>query len=228
MKDKMNILDVGIDCLSAKEAMKAAVGFMEGAPINTIEIVTLDMLMRGQDNPSWKEDTSKLDLMLPGEREILEAAGIEDKNLIRDVENKTFLKMFLKYLQKNHYKTFLMTESDEETHKLEETIRQYNHGIRIAGCSVLSAKDRLEEDLVNDIINDINGTETDCILSVLTAPHQEAFIAANSALLNARLWLGCGMFLKENYMDKKTYGRIRYFFLKKIFRYQVEKEKKEN
>ncbi len=77
MKKKINIFDVEIDGFTAKAAMQAAVEYMQSESINTIEIVTLDMLMQGQDSPEWIEKTKEIDLILPGEKEILEAAEVE-------------------------------------------------------------------------------------------------------------------------------------------------------
>ena len=111
MKEKINIFDVEIDGFTAKAAMQAAVQYMQSESINTIEIVTLDMLMQGKDNPAWKENTKAMDMVLPGEKEILEAAEVQDRYLLKDVANKMFLKMFLRYLQKNRKKIFLMVQS---------------------------------------------------------------------------------------------------------------------
>ena len=46
---------------------------MESDSINTVEIITMDMLLKGKDMPGWKEAVESLNLVLPGETEILEA-----------------------------------------------------------------------------------------------------------------------------------------------------------
>ena len=43
-----------------------------------------------------------------------------------------------------------------------------------------------------EIINEINSLEPDCILSVLPSPKQEEFIKDNKSYINARVWMGCG------------------------------------
>ena len=77
------------------------------------------------------------------------------------------------------------------------------------------------------VINEINGTETDCLVSMFSSPWQEQFIAEKKALLNVRLWIGCGPLLMQNYTEKKIGRKVKTFFLKKLFRYRVEKQKKE-
>lgn len=223
MEKKINIFDVEIDGFTAKAAMQAAVRYMQSEPINTIEIVTLDMLMQGQDSPEWIEKTKEIDLVLPGEKEILEAAEAEDRNLLKDVSNELFLKMFLRYLQRNHKKVFLIAGSDEELEGMKSALEKYNKGVAVAGEGVLDPEGKA----VEEIINEVNGVETDCILSVLPSPQQEEFIVANSALLNARIWLGCGKTLARLY-GKRSEGIVRRFLLKKVFRYRVGRQKREN
>ena len=222
--ENIHIFDVKIQGLTVKEAMRQVIEYLNTDVLNTVEIMTMDMLMQGQDNADWKEKAAQLDLVLPGEREILDAVKIQDRILIRDVENSVFLKMFLKYFQKNHKKVFLLAEDEEEAAVLAEEMGRYHRGIVITGSFILPR----EEGQIENVINEINGTETDCLVSVLSSPWQEEFIAAQRALLNVRLWLGCGDTLRQIYKEKRTGGKVRKFFLKKVFRYKVEKEKKEN
>lgn len=219
MEIKINIFGVEIDRFTAKAAMQAAVEYMDSESINTIEIVTLDMLMQGQDSPEWKEKAKEIDMVLPGEKEILEAAKIDDKFLMKDVTNKVFLKMFLRLLQKNQKRVFIIAASEQEICALEEALDRYNRGIIIVGKGILDSEGKAME----EIINEINGDETDCILSVLPSPQQEEFIVKNSALLNARVWLGCGRTLTRDY-GEKIGGNVRRFFMKRRFWYRVGRQ----
>ena len=222
MESKIQILDVELDKLCAKEVMKRAVQYMSSESINTIEIMTMDMMLRSQETPKWDEAVKKLDLVIPGEVEILEAAEIMDKSMIRDVSNQIFLKMFLRYLQRNKKRIFLVVPSRSALVELESAITLYDRHLILVGHGILSKDGKSNE----NVINEINGAEVDCILSILPSPEQELFIQENSALLNARIWFGCGDVLKENYIKKNRKGWIRRFFRKKIFRYLVGQHKK--
>ena len=120
MTEKISIFDVEISCIKAKEAMMQAIGFMKGDSVNTIELVSMESLMKEHENPEWKKKVSMQDLVLPGSVEILEAAKTDDARLLRETDNKLFLRMFLKYLQKNHHKIYLLAASQEELVKAEE------------------------------------------------------------------------------------------------------------
>ena len=159
---------------------------MKGDSVNTIELVSMESLMKEHENPEWKKKVSMQDLILPGSVEILEAAKADDARLLRETDNKLFLRMFLKYLQKNHHKIYLLAASQEELVKAEEALARYNQGIRVVGDAVIHLEDGelTDADRIHGIVNAVNGSEADCILSVLPSPAQEDFIEQNRALID--------------------------------------------
>ena len=227
MEEKIKVLGTAMDCLTAKEAMLRTMQFMETEPVDTIEIISMDTLMSCQEDEKWKEQAESLSLVLPGEIEILEAAGVHDRVKRRDTENRIFLKLFLKYLQKNHRKVFLLAEREDEIIRVENAVGRYNRGIKMTGHALLVPEENREE----EVINEINGTETDCILSVLSSPYQEEFIARNKTLLNARVWFGCGSLLGKSFAERGPFRCLRHFFLKSMFRRRVasvDREEEQN
>lgn len=52
---------------------------MQTEELNTVDIVTVDTLMRATQLDGMKEELEKLDLLLPGDMVILEAAKITDR-----------------------------------------------------------------------------------------------------------------------------------------------------
>ena len=220
MTDSVEVLGVRLNCLTAKEIMLKVMQFMENDLVDTIEILSMDALMKGREDEEWKELFREFELVLPGEAEILKGADIADKDMLKETENRTFLKLFLKYLQKNQKKVFLLAETEEELRRAGDAVRRYSRGLRLAGSGIISAEDNREE----SVINEINGTETDCILSVLTPPYQEQFIMRNKALLNAKVWLGCGSVFTESYGGRKPGGRLRHLIRKFMFSWRVGKE----
>ena len=81
---------------------------------------------------------------------------------------------------------------------MESAIREHDRKLILAGRGVLPP----DGAGIEQVINAVNGAETDCIFSLLPSPEQELLIQRNSALLNARVWFGCGSVLKEIYMKK--------------------------
>lgn len=220
MADSIEVMGVVLDCLTAKEAMLQAMQFMENDLVDTIEILSMNDLMNGREDMEWKNLVNECGLVIPGEAEILKAADAGGRNLEKETADHTFLKLFLKYLQKNQKKIFLLADTEEDLLRTADAVRRYSRGIKLTGSGVIKPDDNKEESLINEI----NGTETDCILSVLETPYQEQFIGRNRALLNAKVWLGCGAVLREDSGTRRPTGRLKHFFRKFLFSWRAGKE----
>ena len=133
MSETICVLDVKIDNCSAKQAMKASVEFMGTAATSVVELVTIETLMLARDKPGLKEVIEQSDLVLPGQEEILEAAGVIDARYIQETRTQTYLRMYLKYLHKNHSRVYLLVETEEEADRLTAHLVSRYRGIQIAG-----------------------------------------------------------------------------------------------
>ena len=222
MEEKINVFDIELNLLTAKKAMRQVMRYMGGESVSTIELIPMEVLLKGQDDAEWKQALQSVDLLLPSEREILESAEVTDQNAIQDLENNTFVRLFFRYLVKNKKKVFLLTEDEKASKLLKEQIETYRKGIQFVGEAVISAQSGSKE----AVINMINGVEPDCILSGLSYPWQEKLIAESKALLNARVWFGCTFLLNQQKKEEKASGKFKYFILKRLFRYQVGKTQK--
>lgn len=220
MNHKINILGIDLIMLSAKETMKQVIEYLDTEVTNTIEIITLEMLMKEKDPLDWKEQLQQMDLLIPVETAMFESSESVDKTYLKDVEKKTFLRMLFRYFQRTKKSIFLLAEEEGELSRMRNAVLGYGHGISLVGEAILEKDSGLEE----NIINTINGIEPDCIISGLTSPYGEEFIVRNRALLNARLWIGGMHYYKEKSCEK-LFGKLKDFIMKKIFRYQMEKQK---
>ena len=101
MESKVCVFGIEIDSRPAKESWKTAIKLMDAEGLSTIEILTMDMLLKERDNPDIKESLARMDLVLPESEEMLKVAENPDvKPLAETTEKRGFLQMYLKYLQK--------------------------------------------------------------------------------------------------------------------------------
>lgn len=222
MDGRIQVLNIGIDDCTAKEAMKRSVAYMGTEAINVIEMVTVDTLMYASSDPSLRENIEKIDLVIPGEKEILEGVDLGEKRQLQEIEQRTYLKMFFRFLHKNHSRVFLLVETEEEAEGFYRFLEEGYSGIQIAGMAKVSPTDEAD-DLV---VNAVNGAETDCIIASLSSPGQEEFITRNRLLLNARVWLGVGKSENPIYRSRGRLERIAQFINHRLFRHEVEKNRK--
>lgn len=222
MNRKINILDIDIDDCTAKQAMKNTVAYMNSEPVSTVALVTVDTLMYAKEQPEFKEQLERLDMVLPGEKEILEAADVKEHKYLQEVEQQTYLKMFLRYLHKNHKRAFLLIETEDEKQQFADYFAEEYSGIQVIGMELVSAGEQGDD----MIVNAVNGAEADCVIAALSVPVQEQFIARNKSLLNVGVWLGVGKTMKPM---KKGFGKTRFiqFLTRRIFKKEIEKNRRE-
>ena len=222
MDSKIRVLDINIDSCSAKEAMKKTVEYMGTDPVNVVEMATVNGLMQMDSMEQLKEDICRFDMVLAGDKTILEAADITDRKCLQETEGRVFLRMFMRYLHKNHKRIYLLVESEEEGQKFFDYLQKNYYGLQVVGLAKVSAQNRADDMLVNDI----NGGDVDCVLAALGSPLQEEFIVKNRSLLDVRLWLGLG----KEYLPVGRTGigqcRLARFFVKHIFKKEIEKSKR--
>ena len=224
MENKISVFGIGIDSRPAKESLKAAIELMDGEGLSTIEILTMDMLLKERDNEEIKEILAKMDLVLPESEEMLKMAeNPEVKHAAETAEKRGFLQMYLKYLQKYKKRVFLLAEDDRQCEQVSELLKKEYRGILLTGSGVL-----LEGGEEESVINEINGLEIDCILSVLSSPHQELFAENARNMLSAKMWLGLSRMLRKKQEEgKKTY-KAKNFFIRNLFRHSVGKENRQD
>lgn len=223
MERKINVFDIELTGDSAKETVRKIAVNLDEERIFTVGIVTLEMLIQEKDNVVWKNQLQAMDILFPGDKEILRAAADTDSELIRESDKKDFVKLLFRYLQKSKKTVFLLAETESQLMVFQDNLKKYCQNLRVIG------RELLEKDSTSTerIINEINGLEPDCILSVLSCPWQAKFISENKALLNTRVWVSLGAQFTQNKPKRKAVGRIQTFILKKLFHYQLEKQAEE-
>lgn len=221
MDETICVLDVNIDNCPAKHALRAMMDYMATEPLNVVELVTIDTLLYAREHPDFAETLAAVDLVLPGQKEILEAAGITESRRIRETEDQTCLRLCLKYLQRNHRRVYLMTETDEQLDGLTACLTSRYRGLQIAGAAKVAPGSEADDLLVNAV----NGADADCILAGLPSPVQEEFIARNRTLINARMWLGAGRLAETLYRGRTGRGGLFGFLDRMFFRREVEKNR---
>lgn len=221
MDEKISVLEIEIDRLLAKEALKQAIEYMDSRPIHVIDIVTADALMQIKEVPGLKEEVGRFDLVLAGDRTILEATGVAEKRVLKETQDRAFFKMLMRYLHKRHKRIYLLVESEQEGADLYEYLEHHYSGLQIVGLAKVFAEDRADD----MIVNAVNGGEADCIFAALSTPLQEEFIVDNKNLLNVGLWLGFGRESLCFDRQRSTFGKVTDFISKHTFKKEIEKQK---
>lgn len=223
MNEKIEVLGIQLDGYTAKEAMQESICYMETEPINTIEILAGASVIELMETGDLREKLSRMDLLVVGDRTLLDLSGVEDRSVLREAETNLFLKMFLRYLKKGHRKVFLLAPDEEQKEAFLNYLDRYYSGIEISGAEIVEDKPGVSD----MIVNKINGAEAECILSVLPSPLQENFIGENKPVLDARIWLGLGESIKNSRRKSNRKAKLQNFFVKFLLKSEMKKQEKE-
>ena len=171
-------------------AMEIAEEYLSNDKLNTIGIVTMQMLMQASKEPTWKQYIEDLDLTVIGETEVLEAAGIDPETpSYEEVETNEFIARFFWGLIQKKSRIFVLGDTEEELQTLQKYLTETYPGIEIGGGAVVET---LEESAFDSLVNEINSQTTDVIVSGLAGTRQDRFVLENSSKISAKIWLSLG------------------------------------
>ena len=128
---------------------------------------------------------------------------------LEEQEKLLFIKMTMPNLHKNGIRVFALAETESELLKLNEYIEENYPQIEVVESATVE-EHGISEDM---LLNRVNGTETDCIVSVLNSSLQDDFIERNKALLNTRMWIGFSGLFNKLREEQTLWGRIKKFFV---------------
>lgn len=214
---QMQVLGVELQDYTVREAMRKADLFLRDQKLNTIAYITTRGLMAAEESPQLRTFLSNIDLTVAADSDILHAAGIENRNRIKEIENDEFMEEFLKKLVRGKRSVYLLTGTKEQLTELEECLKSYQHSLRIVGKFSLDELEK-EEDW---LINEMNSQMAEVVISNISSPQRESFFENNHMKMNARIWL----MLKDKVVHathkKKILWRFADMISKKWFRRKV-------
>ena len=220
MNKKIQVLGLEIDNLTAKDAVKSVVSYMNAEPVSVVEMVTMNTLGKFQQDETASEIFQTFDMALASDKGILEAAGVRDERCLKEVDDMLFVKMVMRFLHKNSARVFLLAEDEADLHKLQMYMQDDYPNIQVVD------KATMEENGASDdmLLNLVNGAEAECILSALPSPIEEQFIFRNKSLVNARMWLGFGNLLDELKREKTAFQKVKEFILRQLLKKEMAKK----
>ena len=189
MNGKIDVLGVQIDYLNVDAEMEQIMAFMQNDFLNTVGIITMNALLTVKEAPQWKDYIENLDMSVPGEKEVLEAAGIDGGQIYEEVEENEFFARLFWYLISRDCRVFLLGGSQEEVEGLKKYLLETYPGLLIVGETADTADGEVSTD---HLVNEINSVSPDLIISGLQGFRQDQFLMENRQKINGKIWLGLG------------------------------------
>lgn len=188
MIKKIDIMGILLDDYTVREALHQIESLSDDNVLRSIESISMQMLMEAEQDEELRNAISSLDLAIVGQKEILEVAGAGTMQRIKETEENDFFYEFLKRLERNHKRLFLLGETKEKNSRIKEKLIEQYPQLSIVGEYAL-------ENCIGDqaaVINEMNAATPDLVLSALPSPTQEHFFWEHKDKINARIWYGVG------------------------------------
>ncbi len=188
MIKKIDIMGIQLDNYTVREAIRQVEAYLSDNVLNTIESISMQMLLEAEQDEMVKEVVDSLDLSIIGEKEILQVAGVATMQRVKETEENDFAFEFFKRIERNKKSLFILGETDFRVARIKEEIEREFPKIEIVGeYAVENCVGNLEA-----VINDMNAMTPDVIVSVLPTPMQEHFFLDHRDKMNANIWYGAG------------------------------------
>ncbi len=187
MCKRVDLAGVRIDDCTVQEAIQSADIYLNNECMNTIETVTMKTVVAAAEDEKVRVCLEEADMVLAGDKEILEMAEITSEDRIAEVEDRQFFQEFMSLAIRYGKTFFLLAQTEEEIDDLESFLQDlYDNQVKVCGRYALDCCIGDEA----DVINEINSVSPGVILSTLPTPKQEHFLRRHLGKFHASVWYG--------------------------------------
>lgn len=216
---RFSILGISLVDLTAKEGLRQAEQYLHNGALNTVTYLTAQTLAQAAQDERMKALLEESDMTLCVEPDILEAAGLANAGRIREIEDRVFLKEFLKRLVRQQKSVYVLGETKEQAAALTEMLTGQQESLRVVDSRGYEEFEGQRERLMNAL----NEAAPDVIFSRMTWPLDLELMREGRRFLNAELWLA----LPEKAMPKKGRPTVIHQIRKRIFQRKVNEYNEE-
>lgn len=221
MEKEMNVLGVDVSILPVQSAMAMLDKNLHQEGLYVIQYLSMDLLTRAEQDEELKNCVNQIDLKLIGEKGLLDVMENDERIREREIMENEFMKAFLKRMAREHYPIFLLCDDEEKIKKLKNYLNTYYREARVADS--YSMENWFGD--YDEIVNRINGSGAEVVVSVLESPFRETFVAHNKNKLSPGIWYGLGDKQIEEFSEHHRSSFLWELFRLNMFKRRVNKYK---
>lgn len=187
MNEKVNVMDLSIDILTAEEFTDVTKEYFEQDNLKTMLFLTTKIVEETVADIEYKDMISKFHLILPGEEAVLSLHHVNVLKAGGMITNYQCFYSFLEYVERTKKTVYLIGEDFVKMESFMELCAKSYSDLQVVGTFIKDNK-------INDerLLNDINTVCPDVIIVSISPQMQERWIIENSAKLSAKICVGVG------------------------------------
>ncbi len=188
MRKQIEILNVPIDAITMKEAIRLVTSFVEGDTLKKIYTPNPEIVMLAQENKELHNVIKEADLVVADGIGLIIASKLKSKGLVERVTGIDLMHHLLLYCGANNKSIYILGGKPGVPDVAATNITSKYRGINIAGFH----HGYFKEENHLDIVEDINQSGSDVLFVCLGAPKQEIWIDKYKDQLKCKIAMGVG------------------------------------
>lgn len=220
-KNEMNVLGVELKILPVQTAMAKMDKNLRQERLYVIQYLSIDLLTRAEQDEELRKCINQIDLKLIGEKGLLDVMGNEERLREKEVLENEFMKAFFKRMARERYPVFLLCDDEEKIEKLKNFLGSHYRDAYI--IDTYSMENWFGD--YDEIVNRINGSGADVVVTMLESPFRETFVSHNRSKLSPSIWFGLGERQIEELLEHRRSSFLWELFRQTMFKRRVNKYK---
>ena len=189
MIKKIDVIGMQLNNNYTRDQICEAEKYFESPLMQTVEMVTAEMVLRAADDPFLREAIESLDLPVMASGDLYEALELPSRTRRKEAEEQRFADEFFKRMEQSKRSVFLLADDEAALEKFSSFLRERFPKLQTQAALVPDAG---ADPSMEEVVNRINGEAPDAVCSLLPSPLQEKVLQENRKKINAGLWLGLG------------------------------------
>ncbi len=192
MAEQVDTLAYLVRLFTAEEFREELQKICEDERLRTLLFLSIPILRESMSSEQYVEKVRKFQYILPGEENVMGMHNIErfrEKRLLMGVE---YLDLVLEYIEQENYTLYLVGDRLEKLSFLLYYCREQYPGISVVGTFV--GGEKMDDE---SLLNDINVTCPDIIMTAIEPQLQENWIADNHHKFNGLLCIGADVLVRR-------------------------------
>lgn len=184
----IDVAGIQLDNYTVREAIMNLERAMSDHGFHTVEEVNTEMLMLAGSDEAVRVALMTMEHTVISETGILEAVGALNYQRKHEIEHHDFFYELMRRIERGHKSIYLIGDVQSRMDSIRQRILELYPRSVFVGETALEAWDGA----MDAVINEINASTPDVVISVLPSPMQEYFLLENKDKLSTNLWYGMG------------------------------------
>ena len=214
MAKKALVLGLNLDNYTCRSSVSHAETFLNNRVVNDIQMVFLDTLNEAERDPEIGTYLENVDLSIISDVEILPLIKADSLTRRRDVEDATFVRLFLKRIKESGKTVCILAESEESAKWFGDYLLDINGGIIMSEPLVVNTE--AEDFNWEKIVNEVNSRNVGVVISLLDIVYNKDLMNGFKGQLSIEVFWGIGNHYRRLGRSSGVLGGIRKALFKKF------------